>query len=132
MSPAFFFAHPLAANTPELFEWNFNKFMKTDAHITIGSDWVGTYEPTVFPHLARIVEKVGDGSKERGGEILCRFLTLAGAEAVNEESLFGSIEVGKKANFIAVNSNLAKGEFEDAKVLKTWFEGELVWDETDR
>ena len=57
-------------------------------------------------------------------------ITLSGAEAVGREAEMGSIAVGKKANFIAVDRDLSRGEFADAKVLKTWTEGELVWDET--
>ena len=59
-------------------------------------------------------------------------LTLAGAKAVGKEEVVGSIEVGKKANFIAVDRNVARGEFEGAKVLRTWFEGEVVWEGGDR
>jgi predicted amidohydrolase YtcJ len=129
MSPAFFFTHPVAASAPDLFDWDFNTFLSHDTLVTIGSDWGGGFEPALFPHCAGIVEKVGRGSRAKGGEILCRMLTLAGAQAVGKEGEVGSIEVGKKANFIAVNKNLAKGEFEEAKVVRTWFEGEVVWDE---
>jgi predicted amidohydrolase YtcJ len=55
-------------------------------------------------------------------------LTLAGAEAMGREKDLGSIEVGKKANFIAVDRDLSRGEFEDAGVLATWFEGEIVYE----
>ena len=99
---------------------------------TIGSDWSGGFEPALFPHCVKLVERLGKGDEEKGGEILCRIMTLAGAEAVGREKEVGSIEVGKRANFIAVSRNLAKGEFEDAKVTKTWFEGEIVWDENDK
>ena len=113
-------------------EWDFNKFMEYGSHITVGSDWSGIFDPSLLPHLAGRVERVGSGSKERGGELLCRMITLAGAEAVRSHDETGSIEVGKKANFIAVSKNLAKRQFEDAKVMKTWFEGELVWDGNER
>ena len=58
-------------------------------------------------------------------------ITLSGAEAVGKEMEMGNIAVGKKANFIIVDRDLSRGEFADAKVLKTWAQGMLVWDETE-
>jgi predicted amidohydrolase YtcJ len=120
MSPAPFFTHPATASSNGLMDWNFSKMLDSEAHITIGSDWGDTSDPSLLGHCAGIVEKVG-ASK------LCRILTLAGAEAVGREREMGSIEVGKKANFIALNKDLSKGEFEGAEVLSTWFEGEIVY-----
>lgn len=59
---------------------------------------------------------------------MCRMLTLAGAEAVGREKDLGSIEVGKKANFIAVDQDLSQGKFKGASVLTTWFEGNIVYE----
>jgi predicted amidohydrolase YtcJ len=130
MSPAMFFCHPATAASEGLMDWNFNNMLSAGAHVTIGSDWGVPPDPSLLPPLAGIVETVGNGSKEAGGEILCRLLTLSGAEAVEKESETGSIEVGKKANFIAVDRDLSRGEFDGATVIKTWFEGRLVWDKT--
>ena len=132
MSPAFFFDHPVAATAPESFAWRFDTFVSHDALVTVGSDWAGGWEPGLLPHGAWIVEKVSKGDKAGGGELLCYMLTLAGARAVGREKEVGSIEVGKKANFIAVSKNLAKGEVEEARVVRTWFEGEIVWDESEK
>ena len=128
MSPTVFFAHPMTEASGGLMDWNFNKMLAADARITIGSDWGVPEDPSPFPAMAAIVEKVGDGDKVKGAEILCRLLTLSGAEAVGAEKRSGSIEVGKRADFIAIDRNLAEGEFEDAKVLRTWFEGDVVWE----
>jgi predicted amidohydrolase YtcJ len=54
-------------------------------------------------------------------------ITLGGAEAVGRERMIGSIEVGKMANFIALDRDLSEGEFAGATVLKTWFEGRQVY-----
>lgn len=102
--------------------------MDAGAHMTIGSDWGAVPDPSLFQHMAKIVETVGQGDKVLGGEALCRMMTLNGAIAVNREKEMGSIEVGKKANFIVMNQDLSKGEFDGAKVLRTYFEGEKVWD----
>ncbi len=128
MSPSIFFCHPLTEASGGLMDWNFNKMIDAGAHVTIGSDWGVPEDPSPFPALAGIVEKVGNGDKAKGGEILCRMLTLAGAQAVGAEKRTGSIEVGKRADFIALDRDLSKGEFEGVKVLRTWFEGEVVWE----
>ncbi|KAK4552771.1 hypothetical protein LTR86_010105 [Recurvomyces mirabilis] len=128
MSPAFFFVHPVTAASGGLMEWNFAKMAKAGAHVTIGSDWGAGASPDILPCLQGIVEQVGQGDKQLGGEKICRMLTLAGAEAVGREHELGSIEAGKMANFIAVSQVLSKGDFDGAKVLKTWFEGEVVYE----
>lgn len=109
-------------------DWNFVRMMDAGAHITIGSDWGAVPDPSLFEHMAKIVGQVGRGDRAAGGETLCRMMTLNGAMAVNREKELGSIEVGKKANFIVMSQDLSKGEFEGAKVLRTYFEGEKVWD----
>ncbi|KAF2466214.1 amidohydrolase 3 [Lindgomyces ingoldianus] len=128
MSPAMFFTHPVTASSGGLMDWNFTKMLDAGAHLTIGSDWGAAPDPSLFGALAGIVETVGGGSKDKGAEILCRMLTINGAEAVGKDKEVGSIEVGKKANFIVVDRNLSKGEFGGAGVVRTYFEGELVWE----
>jgi predicted amidohydrolase YtcJ len=127
MSPVFFFNHPAAASAPELFDWNFPELQKSGAQVTVGTDWVGSYDVSLFEYIAGTVERIGDGSKERGGERLCRMLTLGGAEAVGKAGEVGSVTVGRKANFIAVNKDITKGDLGGTKVLQTWFEGHSVW-----
>ena len=109
-------------------DWNFPKMLAADVHVTIGSDWGAGESPDILPCLGGIVDVVGGGDRGVGGARICRMLTLAGAEAVGRESEFGSVEVGKRANFIAVNNDLSVGEFEGARVLTTWFEGEIVYE----
>jgi len=128
MSPAFFFTHPITAGSGGLMNWDFAKMLAHKAHVTIGSDWGAGEEPDILPFLDGIVEVVGGGDRQAGGEALCRMLTLAGAEAVGRDKDLGSIEVGKKANFIAIDRDLSKGGFDGASVLKTWFEGEVVYE----
>ncbi|KAJ5814176.1 amidohydrolase-like protein 3, partial [Penicillium pulvis] len=138
MSPAIFH-EPVVNKIPHLLRWPFNQILESGAHMTIGSDWLLPANPSLFDALAAIVETVkfhpggknstsilqGKNGKEQGGEILCRVITLSGAEAVGAQDRVGSLEVGKTANFIAVDRDLSKGEFSGAKVLKTWFEGRM-------
>jgi predicted amidohydrolase YtcJ len=135
MSPAIFH-HDVCRQLPHLFKWPFNEVLATGARVTIGSDWILTPNPSLFDALASIVEKVkgpdvenhaGKSEKQIGGELLCRIITMGGAEAVGHDKITGSIEVGKKANFIAVDRDLSAGNFDGATVLKTWFEGRIVY-----
>lgn len=89
------------------------------AHVTIRCDWGAGETPDILPCLAAIVESVGGGDKAVGGQRLIRMLTLSSAEAVNRQHELGSVEAGKKANFIAVNQDLSQGHFEEAHVPKT-------------
>jgi predicted amidohydrolase YtcJ len=141
MSPAIFH-EPVVDEIPHLLKWPFNEVLAAGALMTIGSDWLLPTNPSLFDALAAIVEKVeffpggqqstalsqGKSKKERGGEILCQVITRSGAEAVGALAQIGSLEVGKQANFIAVDRDLSKGEFSGATVLKTWFEGRMVYD----
>lgn len=116
-------------------EWNFAKMLKHAAHVTIGSDW-SLQEPAILPACALILDNVAGAFSEDSGtekrvkaaEAICRMLTVAGAVATGTETTAGTIAVGKKANFIMVDHDLAKGDFEGAQVLNTWFEGERVFE----
>ncbi|KAL7758877.1 hypothetical protein ACKLNR_011304 [Fusarium oxysporum f. sp. zingiberi] len=135
MSPAIFHDTNLTANYPHIFKWPFKELQDAGVHVTVGSDWFLTDTPDLFPALSAVVERfgtqAGKTTKEVGGAKICRIITLAGAEAVGKASEMGSIETGKKANFIAVDRDLSRGEFSGAKVLKTWFEGRVVWEDTN-
>ncbi|KAF4339531.1 hypothetical protein FBEOM_6557 [Fusarium beomiforme] len=135
MSPAIFHDTSLTSNYPDIFKWPFKELQDAGVHVTVGSDWFLPEAPDLFPALSAVVDKFGtqEGktAKEVGGERICRIITLAGAEAVGKAAEMGSIEVGKKANFILVDRDLSRGEFSGAKVLKTWFEGRMVWQETN-
>lgn len=141
MSPAIFH-EPVVKEIPHLLKWPFNQVLRTGAHMSIGSDWLLPENPGLFDPLGAVVEDIeyypggrpstplseGKSKKQRGGEILCEVITRSGAEAVGAQHQTGSLEVGKKANFIMVDRDLSQGEFTGAKVLRTWFEGRIVHD----
>ena len=143
MSPAIFHIVDTFEHDGQL-RYEFDEVHAAGGNCTVGSDWPVTETPNLLPALASIVERITvdptqlDKSqapsfktktpKEIGGEILCRLITLGSAELLGKGHETGSIEPGKRANFIQVDHDLSKGEFLDAHVLKTWFEGELVWD----
>ncbi|KAM4057591.1 amidohydrolase family protein [Hirsutella rhossiliensis] len=135
MSPSIFFTHSFSPTENALMDWNFPRMLSHNAHITIGSDWGVTEPPSLFPGVEGIVPAVGNGDRAKGATTLLRMLTLSGAEAVGREEETGSIQVGKRANFIQVDRDLSigrEGAFRDAKVQKTWFEGEVVFEASTR
>ena len=50
-------------------------------------------------------------AKKKAAAALIRMLTLSGAEAVGRGDVTGSVERGKKANFIVVDRDLSEGVF---------------------
>ncbi|KIX94508.1 uncharacterized protein Z520_09894 [Fonsecaea multimorphosa CBS 102226] len=133
MSPSMFFVHPLTAMSGGLMDWDWGKMIRSGAHLTVGSDWT-FQDPAVLPACALIMDSVGaalpaqNAGPSTAAELICKMLTVAGAVATGRENMSGTIEVGKKANFIMVDRDLSKGEFEGAQVLSTWFEGERVYE----
>ena len=58
-------------------------------------------------------------------------MTLWAAYANFEESLKGSLQVGKFADFIEIDTDLLEAEpnvLQKAKILKTYINGQLVWE----
>ncbi|QKD57876.2 amidohydrolase family-domain-containing protein [Fusarium oxysporum Fo47] len=120
MSPSGFFDTSQSENM-RLFQYDFERMLAEEAHITIGSDWAHGLELPMFRNTAILVKKIG-------AEKVLEMITLAGAVATRREKEAGSIEAGKVASFICVDRDLTHGDFQNAKVLKTWFEGEVVYD----
>ena len=60
--------------------------------------------------------------------------TINGAKMLQHDKLTGSIEIGKKADFIILNQNLLDlqndnklDDISETKVLSTWFDGEEIY-----
>ncbi|MED5310569.1 MAG: amidohydrolase family protein, partial [Pseudomonadota bacterium] len=60
--------------------------------------------------------------------------TINGAKMLQQDKLTGSIEIGKKADFIILNQNLLDLEndnklddISETEVLSTWFDGEEIY-----
>lgn len=147
-----FFDHPLTQANKENMNWDFAQLLRSSVFpITIGSDWGSRGDPALLPKVHKAVRDVSDweeggdslGQKPlsalaRGSKIILEMLTKHGAEAVGLGNDSGTIEAGKRANFIMLDRDLVSGDedtiadFRNARVLKTWFEGELVWDAEDQ
>lgn len=124
MSPAIFHEKELIANSNSQLAWPFESLLEGDVHVTIGSDWLLPLTPNLFPALAAVVPRIGI-------EQTIYRITLAGAEAVGRSDEFGSISVGKKANFIQLDRDLTTSNIADTIVQRTWFEGCVVWSHPD-
>ncbi|KAE8554786.1 hypothetical protein EYB25_003330 [Talaromyces marneffei] len=151
LSPAWLFDHPIVKASNGAMNWDFVQLLEAQVYpITVGSDWGSRSDPSLLPKVHDVVRRVGDWTVSRsdkktgpatsdkiscGANLVLEMLTKNGAAAVGLSEVSGSIEVGKRANFImldrAIVGEVGEGkmaDFENIKVLKTWFEGELVWD----
>ncbi len=97
------------------------------ARLVVGSDWIITPDPNLFPALGGMLDR-GEESIDLGSAL--RILTLNGAAAVGGATEFGSIETGKSANMIVLNQNLfaiPKQKIKTTEVMRTIFEGKIVY-----
>ncbi|OGM47227.1 hypothetical protein ABOM_003984 [Aspergillus bombycis] len=121
MSPAGFFDYAKSGLDMPLINWDFERMVEAKNHVTIGSDWVYGMPLPLLPAVDIVARKVG-------AKKTLEMITLEGARATNREQDSGSIETGKVASFIIIDRDLSEGGFDKAQVLKTWFEGELVYE----
>ncbi len=108
--------------------FKFRSLRRAGATMTIGSDWIITPDPNLFPALQGILER-GAESVDLADAI--EMMTLNGARATARDAQSGSLAPGKWADFIVLDRNLfeipasAVGE---TRVLQTYFEGRRVFD----
>ncbi len=112
--------------------------------ITAGSDApVDTRDPQPFQNMEKAITR--DGREYGSVDILnaderldihsiINAYTINGARAMSQESELGSLEVGKKADFIVIDQNLVDlaesghaDKISETRVLMTWFDGKLVY-----
>lgn len=110
--------------------FRFKSIENAGAHMTIGSDWVITPDPNLFPAIQGMLEW-GDESITLDKAL--HMATIDGARAVGRDHERGSITVGKSADLIVLDRNLFKVPTErigGVKVLRTVFEGRTVYEPT--
>ena len=131
MSPAVWHLYGRTLGDPPQPAWEFNTLLDHGVLMTVGTDWVVTPTPNLFPGLQGMLLR-GDESIDL--ETALRMLTINGAIAVGWEKTHGSLEPGKAANFIVLDRNLFEipaAEVSETKVLKTVFEGAVVYEAGD-
>ena len=105
--------------------------------LTGGSDApVETRDPRPFVNMEIAVLRARGGTPPLGhaeaitiGDVL-RAYTINGARALGRETEFGSIAVGKSADFIVLDRDILKvppNEIGGTRVLQTWFQGKRVF-----
>ena len=107
--------------------FRFKSVLSHGAAMTVGSDWIITESPNLFPGLQGMLEH---GSEAVGLAEAIKAITLSGARAVGREDRQGTLSPGKTADFIVLDRNLfevPKTEIGSTQVLRTVFEGETVY-----
>ncbi|TDD87746.1 amidohydrolase [Saccharopolyspora karakumensis] len=107
--------------------FKFRTVLDSGATMTIGSDWIITPNPNLFPAL--------QGMLQRGPESIdlttaVQLLTLGGAQVVGRAQLRGSISPGKSADLIVLDRNIFEiptDQIGTTRVLRTVFEGRTVF-----
>lgn len=96
------------------------------AAVTVGSDWIVTDSPNLFPALQGMLDRGGESVSL---EAAIEMMTIAGSRAVGMDDRTGTIEPGKSADLIVLDRNLFEipiSEVGEARVLRTVFEGQTV------
>ncbi|AMM30783.1 Hydrolase [Sinomonas atrocyanea] len=107
--------------------YRFASLQKSGAPMTVGSDWIITSDPNLFPALQGMVQRQGEAVDL---DYALRAMTIEGARAIGRESEQGSLEPGKSADFIVLDRNLFQiptDEIGGTRVLRTVFEGRTVF-----
>ncbi len=102
------------ANVPEMLQAGVNVSLGTD-----GAPCGNTYDMFREMHLAGILHKgVNLDARQVGAETVLEMATINGARALGLEKDIGSLEVGKKADFVVVNpKGLHTAPFEEKEIL---------------
>jgi predicted amidohydrolase YtcJ len=105
----------------------FASLRRSGADVTIGSDWILTDSPNLFPALGGMLDR---GEESVSLEDAIEMMTIAGTRAVGMGHQRGSLEVGKMADFIVLDQDLFEvpvSKIGETRVLRTVFEGSTVY-----
>lgn len=150
-SPSFWFPRPIIDSAeadlgPEMLQevWPLGPVLRSGINVAIGSDW-NQAQSDPFINTETLVTRRSPGAQptdpllgKTSGANLDQVLyayTMGGAHAMFMEEELGSIRPGKRANFIVLDRNLTTipaSEIHETIVLETWFEGQMVYQGTDK
>ncbi|MGP4029894.1 amidohydrolase [Actinomadura sp. 3N407] len=124
MSPAVW--HIPEHNVTE--DFYFDEVVAAGAEMTMGTDWSVSESPNLFPALQGALQH---GRHSIDLKTALAALTINGARAVGGDDRWGSLGVGKSADFIVLDRNLFAvpvDEIGGTVVLQTVFEGRTVYE----
>lgn len=107
--------------------YKFRTILDAGATMTVGSDWIITPDPNLFPAVQGMLER---GNESVDLATVIEILTIGGARVVGRGEVQGSISVGKSADLIVLDRNLFEvptGEIGATTVVQTIFEGRAVY-----
>jgi predicted amidohydrolase YtcJ len=131
MSPAVWQLFGRTLGNPPQPAWQFRTLLDHGVLMTVGSDWVVTPTPNLFPGLQGMLLR-GEESVDLASAL--RMLTINGAISLGWDKTQGSLERGKLATFIVLDRNLFEVPATDVgatRVLRTVFEGRTVFEAGD-
>jgi len=122
-----------------LYAYAWRSLLDSGARLALGSDFpVEQVNPMLGIHAAVTRQDVKDWpeggwypQENMSREEAVRGFTLDAAYSGFMENSVGSLESGKRADFIVLDKNIFEVEAADihtTKVLQTWLDGELVWE----
>ncbi len=124
----------------QAFQYPFRSLQRAGATLVGGSDWMVS-TPDVMQQVETAVRRVDPDHRERGPllpderldlETALRAYTMGGAWANHLDDVTGSIEVGKLADLVVLDRDVARERVDrlgDTRVLMTIIEGEPVYDD---
>ena len=107
--------------------FHFARMVRGGVRMTIGSDWIITPNPNLFPGIQGAVQHATQPIDLRTA---LEAVTRVGAEAVGRAHHRGTLGVGKSADFILLDRDLFAvddDQIGDAVVLETYVEGRRVY-----
>nr|MDJ0939016.1 amidohydrolase family protein [Woeseiaceae bacterium] len=150
-SPSFWFPRPIIDSAvpdlgPKMIQevWPLGPVLRSGVNVAVGSDW-NQAQADPFINTETLVTRRAPGAAEGDtilgedsgaslDEVLYAY-TMGGAHAMFMEEEMGSIRPGKRANFIILDRDLTaidRSEIHESIVLETWFEGQKVYEGTEK
>lgn len=150
-SPAHWYPSPITNSAvddlgPERLQdvWPFGPVQRAGIHVAIGSDYKDSKADPLLNTETLVTRRapgageddpiLGADSAADLDDVLYAY-TMGGAYAMFMEDEIGSIRPGKRANFIVLDQDLTaipENQIHETIVLETWFEGDLVYEGTQK
>ena len=108
--------------------FKFRKILDSGTTMTIGSDWIITPNPNLFPALQGMLQH-GEESVDLATAVA--LLTIGGAKVIGRDRMQGTITTGKSADLIVLDRNIFEipiDQIGTTQVLRTIFEGRTVFE----